>query len=52
MPAVVPGDVAGGNRATELHVSRGHRRIAHITVRGGWSFPATRFAVIARPCHT
>lgn len=34
VPAVVPGDVAGGNRATELLVSRGHRRIAHITGEG------------------
>jgi LacI family transcriptional regulator len=30
-PAVVPGDVAGGHRATELLISAGHRRIAHIT---------------------
>jgi len=34
VPAVVPGDVAGGNRATELLVSHGHRRIAHITGEG------------------
>ena len=33
-PAVVPGDVAGGNRATELLISRGHRRIGHITGEG------------------
>ncbi len=31
LPSVVPGDVAGGNRATELLISHGHRRIAHIT---------------------
>jgi LacI family transcriptional regulator len=30
-PAVIPGDVAGGARATELLISAGHRRIAHIT---------------------
>jgi LacI family transcriptional regulator len=30
-PAVVPGDVAGGHRATELLIAAGHRRIAHIT---------------------
>jgi LacI family transcriptional regulator len=30
-PAVVPGDVAGGNRAAELLIAAGHRRIAHIT---------------------
>ncbi len=30
-PAVVPGDVAGGHRATELLLAAGHRRIAHIT---------------------
>jgi LacI family transcriptional regulator len=30
-PSVVPGDVAGGNRATDLLIAAGHRRIAHIT---------------------
>jgi LacI family transcriptional regulator len=30
-PAVVPGDVAAANRATELLVAAGHTRIAHIT---------------------
>lgn len=30
-PAVLPGDVAGGNRATELLIAAGHRRIAHIS---------------------
>ena len=30
-PAVVPGDVAAANRATELLISAGHTRIAHIT---------------------
>jgi LacI family transcriptional regulator len=30
-PAVVPGDVAAGNRATELLIAAGHNRIAHIT---------------------
>lgn len=30
-PSVLPGDVAGGNRATELLINAGHRRIAHIT---------------------
>ena len=30
-PAILPGDVAGGNRATELLIAAGHRRIAHIT---------------------
>lgn len=30
-PAVVPGDVAAANRATELLVAAGHMRIAHIT---------------------
>lgn len=30
-PAVVPGDVAGGNRATDLLIRAGHTRIAHIT---------------------
>jgi LacI family transcriptional regulator len=34
VPAVVPGDIAGGNRATELLISHGHRRIAHITGEG------------------
>jgi len=34
VPSVVPGDVAGGNRATELLVTHGHRRIAHITGEG------------------
>lgn len=31
LPAVVPGDVAGGHRATEVLIAAGHRRIAHIT---------------------
>jgi LacI family transcriptional regulator len=30
-PSVVPGDVAGGSRATELLIAAGHRRIGHIT---------------------
>ena len=30
-PAVVPGDVAAANRATELLIGAGHTRIAHIT---------------------
>lgn len=30
-PCVVPGDVAGGHRATEFLIAAGHRRIAHIT---------------------
>ena len=30
-PAVVPGDVAGGIRATEFLIAAGHRRIGHIT---------------------
>jgi len=30
-PSVLPGDVAGGNRATEILIAAGHRRIAHIT---------------------
>ena len=30
-PAVIPGDVAAAHRATELLISAGHRRIAHIT---------------------
>ncbi|MDO8360299.1 MAG: LacI family DNA-binding transcriptional regulator [Devosia sp.] len=30
-PSVVPGDVAGGHRATERLVAAGHTRIAHIT---------------------
>jgi LacI family transcriptional regulator len=30
-PAVVPGDVAGGNTATTTLVEAGHKRIAHIT---------------------
>lgn len=30
-PAVVPGDVAGGNRAAALLIAAGHTRIAHIT---------------------
>ena len=30
-PSVVPGDVAGGNRATDVLIAAGHRRIAHIT---------------------
>lgn len=30
-PAIVPGDAAGGSRATELLIAKGHRRIAHIT---------------------
>lgn len=30
-PAVVPGDVAGGQRATEALLALGHTRIAHIT---------------------
>jgi LacI family transcriptional regulator len=30
-PAVLPGDVAGGARATELLITAGHRLIAHIT---------------------
>jgi LacI family transcriptional regulator len=30
-PAVVPGDVAGGNTATTTLAEAGHRRIAHIT---------------------
>ncbi|MEO7221406.1 MAG: LacI family DNA-binding transcriptional regulator [Devosia sp.] len=30
-PAVVPGDVAAANRATELLIVAGHARIAHIT---------------------
>ena len=34
VPAVVPGDVAGGNRATELLIAHGHRRIAHISGEG------------------
>jgi LacI family transcriptional regulator len=34
VPAVVPADIAGGNRAAELLISHGHRRIAHITGEG------------------
>jgi LacI family transcriptional regulator len=30
-PAVVPGDVAAANRATDLLIAAGHTRIAHIT---------------------
>ena len=30
-PAVVPGEVAGGHRATDALIEAGHRRIAHIT---------------------
>ena len=30
-PAVVPGDVAAANRATELLIAAGHTRIAHVT---------------------
>ncbi|WP_193367818.1 LacI family DNA-binding transcriptional regulator [Pelagibius marinus] len=30
-PTVLPGEVAGGNRATHTLISAGHRRIAHIT---------------------
>ncbi len=30
-PSVVPGEVAGGNRATLALIEAGHRRIAHIT---------------------
>jgi len=33
-PSVVPGDAAGGSRATALLVAAGHRRIAHITGEG------------------
>jgi LacI family transcriptional regulator len=30
-PAVIPGEVAGGHRATDALIGAGHRRIAHIT---------------------
>ena len=30
-PAVLPGEVAGGHRATDALIEAGHRRIAHIT---------------------
>lgn len=30
-PAIVPGEVAGGHRATNALIEAGHRRIAHIT---------------------
>ena len=30
-PSVVPGDVAGGSRATDVLIAAGHRRIGHIT---------------------
>lgn len=33
-PAVVPADAAAGNRATEILIAAGHRRIAHITGEG------------------
>ena len=33
-PSVLPGDVAGGNRATEILLAAGHRRVAHITGEG------------------
>jgi LacI family transcriptional regulator len=31
IPSVVPGDVAGGSRATDVLIQAGHRRIAHIS---------------------
>jgi LacI family transcriptional regulator len=30
-PAILPGEVAGGHRATNVLIAAGHRRIAHIT---------------------
>lgn len=30
-PSVIPGDVAGGSRATDVLIEAGHRRIAHIS---------------------
>ena len=41
-PAVVPGDVAGGHRATELLIAAGHRRIAHISGEGWQEVSADR----------
>ena len=41
-PAVLPGDVAGGNRATEILIAAGHRRIAHITGEGWMDVSADR----------
>ena len=41
-PAVVPGDVAAGNRATDLLIAAGHTRIAHITGEGWQEVSADR----------
>jgi LacI family transcriptional regulator len=41
-PAVVPGDVAAANRATELLIAAGHTRIAHISGEGWQEVSADR----------